>query len=54
MLFRRNGYSGTGLKRIAAEADAPFGSIYHFFPGGKQRRYSTNRSTPPPSGSVAG
>ncbi|MFF7725577.1 TetR/AcrR family transcriptional regulator [Streptomyces sp. NPDC008001] len=37
VLFRRNGYSGTGLKRIAAEADAPFGSIYHFFPGGKQQ-----------------
>jgi AcrR family transcriptional regulator len=37
VLFRRNGYPGTGLKRIAAEADAPFGSIYHFFPGGKQQ-----------------
>ncbi|MER6036876.1 MULTISPECIES: TetR/AcrR family transcriptional regulator [unclassified Streptomyces] len=37
MLFRRHGYSATGLKRIAAEADAPFGSIYHFFPGGKQQ-----------------
>ncbi|KOG32746.1 TetR/AcrR family transcriptional regulator [Streptomyces resistomycificus] len=36
-LFRRNGYSGTGLKRIATEAQAPFGSIYHFFPGGKQQ-----------------
>ncbi|MFD3543546.1 TetR/AcrR family transcriptional regulator [Streptomyces sp. NPDC058662] len=36
-LFRRNGYAGTGLKRIAADADAPFGSIYHFFPGGKQQ-----------------
>lgn len=36
-LFRRHGYSATGLKRIAAEADAPFGSIYHFFPGGKQQ-----------------
>ncbi|MET9701274.1 TetR/AcrR family transcriptional regulator [Streptomyces sp. NPDC006529] len=36
VLFRRHGYSATGLKRIAAEADAPFGSIYHFFPGGKQ------------------
>jgi len=35
-LFRRDGYSGTGLKRIAAESGAPFGSIYHFFPGGKQ------------------
>jgi AcrR family transcriptional regulator len=37
VLFRRNGYSGTGLKRIATESDAPFGSIYHFFPGGKQQ-----------------
>ncbi|MFE5208637.1 TetR/AcrR family transcriptional regulator [Streptomyces sp. NPDC056600] len=36
-LFRRYGYSATGLKRIAAEAQAPFGSIYHFFPGGKQQ-----------------
>ncbi|RZU46069.1 TetR family transcriptional regulator [Streptomyces sp. BK022] len=36
-LFRRHGYAATGLKRIAAEADAPFGSIYHFFPGGKQQ-----------------
>ncbi|MFF3431772.1 TetR/AcrR family transcriptional regulator [Streptomyces sp. NPDC002602] len=37
VLFRRHGYSATGLKRIAMEADAPFGSIYHFFPGGKQQ-----------------
>ncbi|MET7686281.1 TetR/AcrR family transcriptional regulator [Streptomyces sp. NPDC005423] len=37
VLFRRPGYSATGLKRIAVEADAPFGSIYHFFPGGKQQ-----------------
>ncbi|MEU5756902.1 TetR/AcrR family transcriptional regulator [Streptomyces sp. NPDC047829] len=36
-LFRRHGYSATGLKRVAAEAQAPFGSIYHFFPGGKQQ-----------------
>jgi len=35
-LFRRHGYTGTGLKQIVAEANAPFGSIYHFFPGGKQ------------------
>ena len=27
--------SGTGLKQIAQTAGAPFGSIYHFFPGGK-------------------
>jgi AcrR family transcriptional regulator len=36
-LFRRDGYSATGLKRIAAESGAPFGSIYHFFPGGKEQ-----------------
>lgn len=34
-LFQRQGYTGTGMKQIAAESDAPFGSIYHFFPGGK-------------------
>ncbi|MBY8840279.1 TetR/AcrR family transcriptional regulator [Streptomyces sp. SP2-10] len=34
-LFRRTGYTGTGMKQIAAAAGAPFGSIYHFFPGGK-------------------
>ncbi|WP_454293888.1 TetR/AcrR family transcriptional regulator [Salana multivorans] len=33
--FARRGYAGTGLKLVAAEAEAPFGSIYHFFPGGK-------------------
>ncbi|GAA1957766.1 TetR/AcrR family transcriptional regulator [Amycolatopsis minnesotensis] len=36
-LFRRQGYTGTGLKQIAAESRAPFGSIYHFFPGGKEQ-----------------
>jgi AcrR family transcriptional regulator len=35
-LFRRQGYTGTGMKQIAAEASAPFGSVYHFFPGGKE------------------
>jgi AcrR family transcriptional regulator len=35
-LFRRQGYMGTGVKQIVAEAGAPFGSIYHFFPGGKE------------------
>jgi AcrR family transcriptional regulator len=34
-LFRRQGYNGTGLKQIVAAANAPFGSLYHFFPGGK-------------------
>lgn len=35
-LFRRQGYMGTGLKQIVEEAGAPFGSLYHFFPGGKE------------------
>jgi AcrR family transcriptional regulator len=36
-LFRRQGYAGTGLKQVVAEAHAPFGSLYHHFPGGKQQ-----------------
>src|SRR3954468_10501995 len=36
-LFRRHGYTGTGLKQIVAKANAPFGSVYHHFPGGKQQ-----------------
>src|SRR5450631_2903577 len=36
-LFRRQGYAGTGVKQIVAEAQAPFGSIYHHFPGGKEQ-----------------
>jgi AcrR family transcriptional regulator len=36
-LFRRHGYTGTGIKQIVAAANAPFGSIYHHFPGGKEQ-----------------
>src|SRR5690348_3168667 len=36
-LFRRQGYNATGIKRIVTEAQATFGSIYHFFPGGKEQ-----------------
>jgi AcrR family transcriptional regulator len=36
-LFRRHGYTGTGMKQIVARANAPFGSLYHFFPGGKEQ-----------------
>ncbi|MGV9270779.1 TetR/AcrR family transcriptional regulator [Kitasatospora sp. NPDC003701] len=35
-LLRRQGYEGTGIKQIAREAQATLGSVYHFFPGGKQ------------------
>jgi AcrR family transcriptional regulator len=36
-LFRRQGFVATGVKQIVGEASAPFGSIYHFFPGGKEQ-----------------
>jgi AcrR family transcriptional regulator len=36
-LFRRQGYNATGVKQIVAAAKAPFGSIYHHFPGGKEQ-----------------
>jgi AcrR family transcriptional regulator len=36
-LFRRQGYSATGVKQIVTAAQAPFGSLYHFFPGGKEQ-----------------
>lgn len=35
-LFRRSGYAGTGTKDILAESGAPRGSLYHYFPGGKE------------------
>ncbi len=36
-LIRTNGVSGTGLREIAATADAPWGSIAHYFPEGKDQ-----------------
>jgi AcrR family transcriptional regulator len=35
-LFRRQGYNGTSLSQISEAAEATIGSIYHFFPGGKE------------------
>ena len=35
MLFRRRGIDGTSIGDVIAFADAPRGSIYHHFPGGK-------------------
>ncbi|MEV0526959.1 TetR/AcrR family transcriptional regulator [Streptomyces sp. NPDC050439] len=35
-LLQRQGYVGTGIKQIAKDAEATLGSVYHFFPGGKE------------------
>ncbi len=35
-LFRRQGYNGTSLSQVSDAAAATTGSIYHFFPGGKE------------------
>jgi AcrR family transcriptional regulator len=34
-LFRRHGYQGTSLKQVTEAAGATIGSLYHFFPSGK-------------------
>lgn len=36
-LMRRQGYAATGVKQIVTAAQAPFGSLYHHFPGGKEQ-----------------
>lgn len=35
-LFRRQGFNATSLSQISEAASATVGSIYHFFPGGKE------------------
>jgi AcrR family transcriptional regulator len=35
-LIRRKGVSGTGMREIVLEAEAPRGSLQHYFPGGKE------------------
>jgi AcrR family transcriptional regulator len=39
-LIRRKGVSGTGMREIVTEADAPRGSLQHYFPGGKEQLVS--------------
>lgn len=39
-LIRRKGVSGSGMREIVTEADAPRGSLQHYFPGGKEELVS--------------
>ena len=36
-LFRKQGYSRTGLNDILTDSQAPKGSLYHYFPAGKEQ-----------------
>ncbi|MDG9700795.1 TetR/AcrR family transcriptional regulator [Streptomyces sp. DH37] len=36
-LIRRGGVTGTGLRDVVAHAQAPRGSLQHYFPGGKEQ-----------------
>ncbi|MFF5533271.1 TetR/AcrR family transcriptional regulator [Streptomyces cinerochromogenes] len=36
-LIRRNGVTATGMREVAAHADAPRGSLQHYFPDGKEQ-----------------
>ena len=36
-LLRRQGYTATGIKQIVSEGNAPLGSVYHYFPRGKEQ-----------------
>ncbi|WP_324787931.1 helix-turn-helix domain-containing protein [Streptomyces sp. H51] len=36
-LIRRQGVAATGMRDVAAHAEAPRGSLQHYFPGGKEQ-----------------
>ncbi|WP_329258178.1 TetR/AcrR family transcriptional regulator [Streptomyces pseudovenezuelae] len=36
-LIRREGVAATGMRKVAAHAGAPRGSLQHYFPGGKEQ-----------------
>ncbi|GAA2094975.1 TetR/AcrR family transcriptional regulator [Streptomyces albiaxialis] len=36
-LIRREGVAATGLRQVVAHAEAPRGSLQHYFPGGKEQ-----------------
>lgn len=36
-LLARHGLNGSSIREVIKHADAPFGSTYHHFPGGKQQ-----------------
>ncbi len=40
-LLQRQGLTGTGIKQILAGAGAPYSSLYHYFPGGKEELAAT-------------